>query len=172
MRSSPGLPETLDCTPRIPPKPPTPSTPLFPRAHAPAGHWGNFTPQIVTEAADKNSVIVSLYCMEDFATSLVIGGALDAKAFARGEEGVSDRVPGGRVFCESLHKFAGIPNAEEADERPKVFVEEIDDVMQKFNDMQKQVQILPFPFIFYFNFLKIDRRIFVKMAKFCKVLGD
>ena len=75
--------------------------------------------------------------MEDFATPNAIGGALDGRAFGDGGA-VGDRVPGGKVFCESLHKFAGIPNADDLNERPKVFVEEIDDVMQKFNDMQKQ----------------------------------
>lgn len=99
----------------------------------------DFAPQILagaTESAHKNSVIVSLYCMEDFATHQQVGGTLDVKAFDA--EHVSDRVPGGRAFCESLHRFAGVANADEADGRPKVFVEEIDDVMQKFKDMQKQ----------------------------------
>ena len=104
----------------------------------------DFAPQILSQAADKNAVVLASYCMEDFCTPVETGLALDRKNFltADGESLdeplIKDRVPGGKAFCESLHKFSGIATAEDAVVRPRVFVENIDDVMEKFRQMRLQ----------------------------------
>jgi hypothetical protein len=94
----------------------------------------DFVPVILSHAAQKDSVVFSTYCMEDFSTPTAAGVALDAKAFKEGK--VKDRVPGGAMFCEALHNFSGNPKDHE--HRPRVFVEDIHDVMRKFDDMKRQ----------------------------------
>ena len=66
----------------------------------------DYAPQILSKAADKNSVILSIYCMEDFASPSMTGGSLDPKNFSE-PGGVQDRVPGGKDFCKALHDFSG-----------------------------------------------------------------
>ena len=49
-----------------------------------------------------------------------------------------DRVLGGTKFCYALHKFAGDSSAQDPNHQPKDFVEEIDDVMDMFEEVRKQ----------------------------------
>ena len=103
----------------------------------------DFAPHIISDAAGrhslKNSVIVGTYCMEDFATAVDTGGCLDQATFEKGSAtAVKDRVLGGTKFCHALHKFAGDSSAQDPNHQPKDFVEEIDDVMDMFEEVRKQ----------------------------------
>ena len=51
---------------------------------------------------------------------------------------IKEVVVGGKAFCQSLHKYAGNPGDPDPNQRPKEFLEEIDDVMEIFEKAQKQ----------------------------------